>query len=207
MTAPKRIPQAERRQKILDAARQIFDETGNIDVGLRAISARTGQTTGAIYNLFSGKDAIYAALLQESLSNLHQHVAAAAQSKPDPRSALRAAAAAFFLYYHQNLFEQRLGLYQFEDGKKTGLGQDADKILNDLLAQTIAEFETCFAQLSPIAVSPLSPVSDAKDLSHALTAALIGIGSMTTLRRDQSLNTSGQKLVDTTLNAFLSGFQ
>lgn len=186
----------ERRQHILTAAREISEETGLLDVGLRAIARRSGQTTGAIYNLFDGKDDIFAALLERSLEALFERVSSAATSHPDDaNAALRAAAEAFFAHYCENDFEQKLGLYQFSNGTQTGLGKDADRRLNAKLRLTVGVFEDCFLRNGEDQTS-------AKAKSDALFSALIGVSTMATLRRDRSIGTSAHTILDTTISIF-----
>ena len=102
---------AMRRRRILEAAKKVFAAKGGLSVGLRPIAAEAGVTTGAIYAVFSGKEDIYAALLEESLRDLSAAVSSAAATEPNPRESLRAAAFAFFDYYQSNPFEADMGLY------------------------------------------------------------------------------------------------
>ncbi|SDR48033.1 TetR/AcrR family transcriptional regulator [Pseudovibrio sp. Tun.PSC04-5.I4] len=193
-----RIDKDEKRLRILTAAREIFEETGKIDVGLRAIAARTNQTTGGIYNHFKGKDEILAALLGQSLDRLFRAVSSAAHERPDnPAAALRASATAFLDHYRTNQFEQKLGLYQFESEHKTGFGKHVDTRLNSQLSQTVKIFEELFFALS-------GNHEKSQDNAAALFSALIGISMMATLRRDQSLGTNAENLLDTILSNFLS---
>ena len=189
----------QRRARILDAAREIFLEDGSLDGGLRAIAAKAGYTTGAIYKLFSGKDEIYAALLEDSLVELSRAAALAAATHADPEEALHAAAMAFVQYYQSRRFEYLLGLYLFERNGKKGLGSKRDHQLNALLDQAIAVFQTCFQQLGGSWMTP----DRARDLAHALFAALAGILAIYFSQRDRSLKTSWQKILDTTLSAFI----
>ncbi|UTC78798.1 TetR/AcrR family transcriptional regulator [Treponema sp. OMZ 799] len=51
--------------KILKAAKEEFLEKGFMGTGVRSIADKAGLTTGAIYNLFKNKDAIFKALVGE----------------------------------------------------------------------------------------------------------------------------------------------
>lgn len=53
------------RRKIIEAARQLFTSQGFHATTTRQITDRAGITPGAIYNHFSGKDAIFEAVLRE----------------------------------------------------------------------------------------------------------------------------------------------
>jgi len=194
----KRTDKKEKRLRVLAAAREIFEETGKIDIGLRAIAARTNQTTGAIYNHFKGKDEILAALLEQSLNRLFERVSKAAQKYPDdPKIALKASATAFFEHYRENPFEQKLGLYQFEGAPDTDLGKSADSHLNMELSKTVNVFEEQYFFLS-------NDRSTAANKSAALFSALIGVSIIATLHRDRSLGTTANKILDTTIEFFIN---
>jgi AcrR family transcriptional regulator len=55
---------------------------------IRVIAKRAGYTAGAIYSYFDSKEAIYAALLRESLERLQQAVDAARASRARPDRSL-----------------------------------------------------------------------------------------------------------------------
>src|SRR5260370_38348179 len=99
-----------KRDLILDAARDEFTEKGLEGVTMRSIALRAGCTTGAIYPLFENKEAIYAALLEESLSRLDAHVVAAISAIREPRGRVDAACRAFLGYYPLHPFEAKLCL-------------------------------------------------------------------------------------------------
>src|SRR5260370_40554690 len=107
-----------KRDLILDAARDEFTEKGLEGVTMRSIALRAGCTTGAIYPLFESKEAIYAALLEQSLSRLDAHVAAAVSVVREPRGQVDAACRAFLDYYLSHRFEVNLGLYAFRGIKR-----------------------------------------------------------------------------------------
>ncbi|MEI6160783.1 MAG: helix-turn-helix domain-containing protein, partial [Roseococcus sp.] len=66
------------RQRILDAAREVFAEEGLEGASLRAIAARAGYTPAALYFHFNSREAIYAELLRASLADLKSAIGAAA---------------------------------------------------------------------------------------------------------------------------------
>ena len=193
MPTPTPTPDA-RRRRILDAARTVFQREGGLDAGLRPIAAQAGCTTGAIYRIFSGKEDIYAALLEDSLIELGRDVAAAAGREAKAESALRAAAHAFLDYYLAHPFEYKLGLYLFERDGKKGLGPARDAQLNALLDQALTAFQACFQRLG---------APDARAAAHALFAVLIGALSMAVAGRDRSLKTQAQQVLDSALDLML----
>ena len=187
-----------RRRRIMAAARTVFAAKGGLSAGLRPIAAEAGCTTGAIYAVFSGKEEIYAALLEESLTALAATVAGAAAREPEAAQALRAAVFAFHEYYERRPFEADLGLYLFDDQGAKGLGAERDAALNALLEETLAVFEACFRRLgAPSGDDPLC----ARARAHALFAAVVGAGVIASARRDRSIRTNARTMLETTIAA------
>lgn len=56
---------AERRRKIIQAARDLIRETGNAGLSMRALAARAGVSLATPYNLFGSKRAIILAVLDD----------------------------------------------------------------------------------------------------------------------------------------------
>jgi len=127
---------AVRRRIILDAAERVFERDGLEATTIRAIAKEAGCTTGAIYPLFDGKEAIYGVLLEESLDRLHAHLSTELQSGSAARAARRAVQA-FFNFYAERPTEFSLGLYLYRGLAPHGLGRDLDDRLNARLAQCV----------------------------------------------------------------------
>lgn len=64
-----------RRALVLDAARAVFEKLGIEGASIREIARAAGYTPGAIYFYYDSKEAIYGALLAESLERLNDKVA------------------------------------------------------------------------------------------------------------------------------------
>jgi AcrR family transcriptional regulator len=62
---------AERRQRIIQAARELIRETGNAGLSMRVLAARAGVSLATPYNLFGSKRAIVLAVLQD-VREFHQ---------------------------------------------------------------------------------------------------------------------------------------
>jgi AcrR family transcriptional regulator len=56
---------AERRRRIIQAARELIRETGNAGLSMRALAARAGVSLATPYNLFGSKRAIVLAVLDD----------------------------------------------------------------------------------------------------------------------------------------------
>jgi AcrR family transcriptional regulator len=68
------MPQARSeatRQKILDAARDLFSEVGYAAAGLGEIIERAGMTKGALYHHFDSKEALATALIDQGATLTH----------------------------------------------------------------------------------------------------------------------------------------
>ena len=61
------LPDRSIDPKILDCAKAEFLEKGFADASLRSICSKAGVTTGALYKRFSGKEALFEALLYKRL--------------------------------------------------------------------------------------------------------------------------------------------
>ena len=122
-----KVQSDQRRAHVLDAARAAFFELGLEGASVREIAQRAGYTPGAIYSYFPSKEAVYAALLGESLARLNDCVAqAAADTAPEDKPAalaerLRATATAFFDFYAENPRDLDLGFYLFQGMQPRGL--------------------------------------------------------------------------------------
>lgn len=127
-----------KRGLILDAARRMFRTHGLERASLRGIAAEAGYTPAALYFHFDSKEAIYAALLEESLVRLGDAIAEAAAEAGSDATRLEAAAMALFRFYAMNPHDLELGFYLYRGGvKPAGLGPDRDPGLNNSLATAI----------------------------------------------------------------------
>jgi AcrR family transcriptional regulator len=64
-----------RRREVLDAAEALFAAHGYEGASLERIAADSGHSVGAIYNLFTSKDGVFAAVLERSTRLLVSHLA------------------------------------------------------------------------------------------------------------------------------------
>jgi TetR/AcrR family transcriptional regulator len=135
---------AARRDRIVAAARSEFAGAGLGGATMRGIARTAGVTTGAIYPYFASKEELYAAVLQESLRNLSDHVAgciSAAAPGDRGREALRG----FFGFYRARPDELALGLYLFDGIGPSGLEPVLDRRLNASLREVFDRAEQAFA--------------------------------------------------------------
>lgn len=130
-----------RRALVLDAARAVFLEAGIEGASIREIARRAGYTPGAIYSYFDSKEAIYGALLDESIQRLQTAVADAPEPEGRPDQTLAAKAQAWFDFYAANPRELDLGFYLVQGMRPRGLTSELDHELNDHLHQALRPCE------------------------------------------------------------------
>jgi len=130
-----------RRALVLDAARAVFEEQGIEGASIREIAKRAGYTPGAIYSYFDSKEAIYGALLAESLDRLNAAVDRAQPEDADPASRLKAKALGWFGFYAENPRELDLGFYLVHGLAPRGLTSDLNQRLNARLHEALQPCE------------------------------------------------------------------
>jgi AcrR family transcriptional regulator len=73
---------AETREEILDAAREVFAETGALDFSLSEIARRLGFTPAALYRYFDSRDDLIKALAESAIANLAAALGTVSPSRP-----------------------------------------------------------------------------------------------------------------------------
>lgn len=128
-----------KRGLILDAARRVFEREGLEGASMRAIAREAGYAPGALYFHFDSKEAVYGALLQDSLDRLAAAVeGAVAAAGGDAAARLVAAGLAFFDFYAENPRDLDLGFYLFRGGMQPrGLAPEMNRDLNRRLEATL----------------------------------------------------------------------
>jgi len=82
MSTPLRADAERNRQRLLDAARELFAERG-LDVTLDDVARRAGVGTGTAYRRFANKEALIDALMVDRIEELAQ-IARSCLEDPDP---------------------------------------------------------------------------------------------------------------------------
>jgi AcrR family transcriptional regulator len=133
-----------RRALMLDAARSVFERLGIEGASIREIAKQAGYTPGAIYSYFENKEAIYGALLAESLERLNAVVDAAGtgiNETASPAALLEAKASAWFGFYAANPRDLDLGFYLVQGMQPRGLTATLNDQLNDRLHDALKPCE------------------------------------------------------------------
>jgi len=104
---PKLKPEeiALRRREIVEAARRCFIRSGFHQTTTDEICREAAITPGGLYHYFSNKEELIKAVIQNAAAGALQMVQEAAQTEPDPRSALRRMGAFFLQAFYEPDFE------------------------------------------------------------------------------------------------------
>jgi AcrR family transcriptional regulator len=89
----RRMPRAERREQILDAATRAFARTGYVATGLEGVTAEAGVTQVLLYRHFDSKADLYRAVLDRACARLEATVGSSDFDEGSIAALLRAAAA------------------------------------------------------------------------------------------------------------------
>lgn len=130
-----------RRKGVLDAARCVFERLGIEGASIREIAKEAGYTAGAIYSYFESKEAIYGALLAESLDRLNAAVDAAGQDGAGPADLLEAKAGAWFSFFAASPRDLDLVFYLVQGMRPRGLTAELNLQLNDRLHDALQPCE------------------------------------------------------------------
>jgi len=161
---------ALKRELMREAAKRVFLARGLSAASVREIALQAGYTTGAIYFHYASKEEIYADVLSESLSALHEAVSAAAQAETNALASLTAAYRAFIAFYRSHPRDLSLGLYLFEGAGPRGLNATLNRDLNERFLGVMQIFE---AGLGSAGVSPRERKVEAVALFSEMVGLLI----------------------------------
>ena len=132
----------------MDAAQRVFERDGLEKPPSAPSPARRAAPPARSIRGSPAREAIYGALLDESLQRLHAHlIDTAARSLPG--SAARDAIRAFFGYYADRPTDFSLGLYLFRGPGPRGLGREMDEQLNGRLRDSIDLLGQALARTKP----------------------------------------------------------
>lgn len=144
---PKLKPEeiALRRREIVEAARRCFIRSGFHQTTTDEICREANITPGGLYHYFANKEELIKAVIQNAAAGALQMVHEAAETEPDPRSALRRMGAFFLQAFYEPDFENiaRLDLETWSEAlRNPGLLQiihDGRGATRDSLAKVIQE--------------------------------------------------------------------
>jgi AcrR family transcriptional regulator len=100
--ARKRIPRAEREQRMLDAAEAVFGRESFQSASMEEIAQRSGITKALVYHYFESKEGLYEACVERGRARLFAALAEAVASAPAGRGRLLAFVEGYFDYVEAN---------------------------------------------------------------------------------------------------------
>jgi AcrR family transcriptional regulator len=108
MRAMPRTARGQRtRDKLIAAARHVFEEAGYLEARLSDISKEAGVAVGSFYVYFASKEEIFAAVLERVQDEmLHPHVTAIGDD-PQPVADIEASNRAYLSWYRRNALFMR----------------------------------------------------------------------------------------------------
>lgn len=95
-TQKRRMRGPERREQLLDVARQAFGRSGFHGVSMEEVAREAGVTKPILYDHFDSKEALYLALIEADALDLEDRVRAALRAPTGNRERIRAAYRAYF---------------------------------------------------------------------------------------------------------------
>jgi len=135
------------REQLIDLVMAMIDERGSAALTVAEVAARANMSPANLYRYFDSKEAIYAALLSESLDRLHAEVAAARAPKGQPQRLLAERANAWFGFYSHNPRDLDLGFYLVQGLAPRGLNPELDRALNQRLMDALRPCEQALEDL------------------------------------------------------------
>jgi AcrR family transcriptional regulator len=145
-----RQPAAARRRarerEILQATRELFDESGVRDAQIEDIARAVGVNRAIIYRHFSGKEELFALTLVSYLDDLETRLSDAAKSKRTPASRLTAVVEAFVDF--------GVDYPAFVDCAQTLMRRPGPELLEEISESSLFRLgrgiSACLAQLSEV---------------------------------------------------------
>ena len=187
---------ASRRGEILDAAKHLFAEEGVAHVTMRRIGAAVGVSPTALYMHFADKDALLAAIAQDTFAELLERLEQSQTPGQTPLAGLRAGLRAYIAFGLARPDEYRLTfmsrLFQRDDAKTCAV-EIADRsfaILEDKVTMLVRD--GVFRPGSP-------PV-----LAEAIWAMLHGTTSLL-LDHPGNIQAEPEALIEATLDLLEAG--
>lgn len=98
---PRRADGATNHERMLDAARALFAESGSLTT-MEAVAERAGVGKGTAYRSFPNRDALVAAVAVRQYAEVRSLVDALVEQEPDPGTCFAAVVRALFDYNRRN---------------------------------------------------------------------------------------------------------
>ncbi|GAB2507193.1 TetR/AcrR family transcriptional regulator [Nocardia heshunensis] len=154
---------SERRQRIVDTAREIAETEGWDAVTVRKLAERIEYSQPVLYSHFAGKDAIVSAVAEAGIAEMAVMMRELRQAADTPEAALRAVVQGYFEFAHDNA-----ALYDAIFLLRTDLkfGDDAPQALKDAFLELLLTF------------SPFAGVHDVETFTELAWSTLHGVATL-----------------------------
>ncbi len=188
---------ALRRGEILAAAKHLFAEEGVAHVTMRRIGAAVGVSPTALYMHFADKDALLAAIAQDTFAELLDRLEHSQTPGMTPRAGFRAGLRAYIDFGLERPDEYRLtfmrGLFRRNEAKTDAVAtaDHSFAILQDRVIEMTRD--GTFATAAPAA-----------QMAEAIWAMLHGVTSLL-LDQPDNLESPANTLIDTSLDLLETG--
>ena len=192
----KRGQGASRRGEILDAAKHLFAEQGVMHVTMRRIGAAVGVSPTALYMHFADKDALLAAIAQDTFAELIDRIEQSRQPEHSQLERLRAGLRAYIAF----------GLARPDEYRLTFMTRLFRREGADMCALEMADRSFAILQDQIVELIRIGAINAglAPQIAEAIWATVHGVTALL-LDQAENLETPPDQLIDTTLDLLLSG--
>lgn len=171
--SPPRRDVHERRADIIGVAQRLFVRHGDMSIGLRAIAAEAGVTTGAIYSVFRDREEIISEIGKKTSVDLMVFVRQRAKRAKTPREALISLCLSTLEFFIERPTDTMIFLYIIERGRRLNAdGGEAGGLPHE--AGIRAVIETLMQQINE-AKGVFESAEDSRRNAQLLGAALTGL--------------------------------
>jgi AcrR family transcriptional regulator len=163
----------ERRERILNAARNVFFKKGYLGATVRDIALEAELSPGLIYHYYDNKDALYGAICEEAFLLLLKTLQDAAKGDGTVLERINAVGRAYVDYYIQN--PEYFDIISFRElgFKKVGLPEDIMLRLDDLSKRSLTVVKDLAVQ--GMDDGSIGPIESPWEMTLAMWAGIEGV--------------------------------
>jgi AcrR family transcriptional regulator len=135
----KRLPRAEREERMLDAAQQVFGQTTFAGASMEEIAERSGITKALLYQYFGSKEGLYEATIERGRADLFAALQAAVKDEPPGASRLVAFVNGSFDYIERHRSVSWLLSGEASSAAVNAMRDRNAELVGELLAETMTQ--------------------------------------------------------------------
>ncbi len=139
VTAGERLPGPQRREQLLDIARQVFAQAGYHETSMNKVAAEAGVTKPVLYQHFASKRDLYRAVLEDVGHRLETGIIKAAAEGGTPREQVQRGFAAYLSFVEADAdgFRLLFGGTSREDDEWVMITQRVERSISQSIAELI----------------------------------------------------------------------